>query len=160
MVEWRINILGHPSRLLEPRGMMYSIWQNRAWTNSLPLPTDWKGPVQTSRESPSLLWVLWEFVSYVAESRGHYTQSPNPINSTCGMCSFMSNSLKPHRLSPSRLSVHGISQQEYRSGLPFPSPGDLPDLEIEPVSPALAGRFFTAEPLGKLLPKVHRLCIN
>ena len=108
MVEWRINILGHPSRLLEPRGMMYSIWQNRAWTNSLPLPTDWKGPVQTSRESPSLLWVLWEFVSYVAESRGHYTQSPNPINSTCGMCSFMSNSLKPHRLSPSRLSVHGI----------------------------------------------------
>ena len=41
----------------------------------------------------------------------------------------------------------GFSRQEYWSGLPFPSPGDLPDTEIEPVSPALAGGFFTAEPL-------------
>ena len=31
----------------------------------------------------------------------------------------------------------GFSRQEYRSGLPFPSPGDLPDLGIEPVPPAL-----------------------
>ena len=40
----------------------------------------------------------------------------------------------------------GFSRQEYRSGLPFPSPGDLPDPEIEPVSltsPALGGMFFT-----------------
>ena len=39
--------------------------------------------------------------------------------------------------------------QEYWSGLPFPLPGDLPDPEIEPTSPALAGRFFTTEPLEK-----------
>ena len=31
----------------------------------------------------------------------------------------------------------GFSRQEYRSGLPFPSPGDLPDPGIEPGSPAL-----------------------
>ena len=31
----------------------------------------------------------------------------------------------------------GFSRQEYWSGLPFPSPGDLPDLGIEPVSPEL-----------------------
>ena len=37
----------------------------------------------------------------------------------------------------------GFSKQEYWSGVPFPSPGDLPDPEIEPGSPALAGRFFT-----------------
>ena len=42
-----------------------------------------------------------------------------------------------------------FSRQEYWSGLPFPFPGDLPNPEIEPVSPALAGRFFTTEPLGK-----------
>jgi len=42
----------------------------------------------------------------------------------------------------------GFPRQEYWSGLPFPSP-DLPDPEIEPMSPALAGRFFTAEPRGK-----------
>ena len=40
----------------------------------------------------------------------------------------------------------GFSRQEYGSGLPFPSPGDLPDPGIEPTSlasPALAGGFFT-----------------
>ena len=37
-------------------------------------------------------------------------------------------------------------RQEYRSGLPFPSPGDLPDPGVELVSPALASGFFTTEP--------------
>ena len=40
----------------------------------------------------------------------------------------------------------GFSRQEYWSGLPFPSPGDLPNPGIEPESPSLPGRFFTAEP--------------
>ena len=43
----------------------------------------------------------------------------------------------------------GFPRQEYWSGLPFPSPGDLPNPGTEPVSPALAGRFFTIEPEGK-----------
>ena len=42
-----------------------------------------------------------------------------------------------------------FSRQEYRSGLPFPSPGDLHDPGIKPVSPALAGRFFTTVSPGK-----------
>ena len=41
----------------------------------------------------------------------------------------------------------GFSRQEYWSELPFPSPWDLPDPWIEPMSPELAGRFFTTEPL-------------
>ena len=43
----------------------------------------------------------------------------------------------------------GFFRQEYWSGLPFPSPGDLPDSWIEPTSLVLAGRFFTTEPPGK-----------
>ena len=43
----------------------------------------------------------------------------------------------------------GFSRQEYWSGLPFPSPGDLPSPGMEPASPALAGRFSTTEPPGK-----------
>ena len=43
----------------------------------------------------------------------------------------------------------GFPRQEYWSGLPFPSPGDLPNPEIKPSSPTLAGRFLTAEPPGK-----------
>ena len=49
------------------------------------------------------------------------------------------------------LSV-GFPRQEYWSGLPFPTPGDLPDPEIETVSlasPALAGEFFTSVPSEK-----------
>ena len=42
-----------------------------------------------------------------------------------------------------------LSRQEYWSGLPFPSPGDLPDPGIKPTSLALAGVFFTIEPPGK-----------
>ena len=43
-------------------------------------------------------------------------------------------------------------RQEYWRGLPFPTPGDLPDPRIEPVSPespALADELFTTEPPGK-----------
>ena len=46
----------------------------------------------------------------------------------------------------------GFSRQEYWSGLPFSSLGDLPNPRTEPgspVSPTLAGEFFTAEPPGK-----------
>ena len=42
----------------------------------------------------------------------------------------------------------GFPRQEYWSELPFPSPGNLSGPEIEPESPALAGRFFIAESPG------------
>ena len=51
---------------------------------------------------------------------------------------------------PGSLSM-GFSRQEYWSDLTFPPPGDLADPGIEPVSPALAGRFFTAELIWKAL---------
>ena len=46
----------------------------------------------------------------------------------------------------------GFSSQEYWSGLPLPTPGDLPDPGIEPASlapPALAGGFLTPAHLGR-----------
>ena len=43
----------------------------------------------------------------------------------------------------------GFSRQEYWSGLPFPSPGDLPNPRIEPGSPALQADSLSSEPLGK-----------
>ena len=46
------------------------------------------------------------------------------------------------------LSV-GFSRQEYWSGLPFPSPGDLPNPGIEPGSPALQADALPSEPPGK-----------
>ena len=42
----------------------------------------------------------------------------------------------------------GFSRQEYWSGLPFPSPGDLPDPGMEPRSPILQAEALTSEPPG------------
>ena len=43
----------------------------------------------------------------------------------------------------------GFSRQQFWSGLPFPSPGDLPNSGIEPESPALQADALTSEPPGK-----------
>ena len=63
--------------------------------------------------------------------------------------SVVSDSATPwtiaHQVPPSM----GFSRQEYWSGLPFPSPGDLPDLGIEPWSPTLQADALTSEPPGK-----------
>ena len=58
--------------------------------------------------------------------------------------SVVSDSLRPHGLVAYQapLSV-GFSRQECWNGLPFPSPGDLPDPGIEPRSPALQADAFT-----------------
>ena len=45
----------------------------------------------------------------------------------------------------------GFPRIEYWSGFPSPSPGDIPDPGIESVSLAMAGGFFTTEPLGLIL---------
>ena len=51
----------------------------------------------------------------------------------------------------------GFSRQEYWSGLPFPSPGDLPDPGIEPRSPALQADSLPSKPQGKPLNKMGSL---
>ena len=59
------------------------------------------------------------------------------------------------------LSV-GFSRQEYWSGLPCPSPGDLPNPGIEPtslMSPSLAGGFFTASTTWEALIAIPKLLL-
>ena len=71
--------------------------------------------------------------------------------------SVMSNFCNPMAAAFQVLPSVEFSRQEYWSGLPFPSPGDLPNARIKPVSPALAGRFFTTrEEVGE--PKLPILC--
>ena len=48
-------------------------------------------------------------------------------------------------------SIRGISRQEYWSGVPFPSPGDLPNPWVEPGSPALQADALPSEPPGKCI---------
>ena len=64
----------------------------------------------------------------------------------------MSDSLRPPwTVARQASSSMGFSNQEYWSGLPFPSPGDLPNPGIEPGSPALQADTLSSEPPGKPL---------
>ena len=54
----------------------------------------------------------------------------------------------------------GFSRQENWSGLPFPSPGDLPNPGIESVPPTLAVRFFTPEPPEKPFESIQNCIIT
>ena len=72
--------------------------------------------------------------------------------------SVVSHSVSPwtiaHRAPPSM----EFSRQEYWSGLPFPSPGGLPDPGIEPRSPALQANTLPSEPPGKYPHGLTALC--
>ena len=57
----------------------------------------------------------------------------------------MSDSLQLHVAHQAPLSME-FSRQEYWSGLPFPTPGDLPDPGIQPGSPALQADSLLSEP--------------
>ena len=82
---------------------------------------------------------------------------PSPEKVFLSAHSVMSDSVTPWTIARQAPLFLGFSRQEYWSGLPFPSPGDVPDWGIEPESPAWAGGFFTTEPPGK--PKYfHTIC--
>ena len=64
------------------------------------------------------------------------------------ICSVLSDSATPWTVTSQAPLSMGFPRKEYWSGLPFPSPGDLPNPGIKtasPESPALAGGFSTTE---------------
>ena len=67
-------------------------------------------------------------------------------NDKCCVLSHVQLFCDPIDCSPPGSSAHGIFKAKYWSGLPFSSPGNLRDPGIEPMSPSVAGRFFTTEP--------------
>ena len=83
--------------------------------------------------------------------RGALPQAATDLGASSAVCSVMSDSVTPWTAAHQAPRSVGFSKQEYRSGVPFPYPGDLPNAEIEHKLPALAGRFSTTEPPGKLL---------
>ena len=99
------------------------------------------------------LWTL--------EPPERHEASQSPFTQSCWWCCLVSKLCPtrwyPRDCSPPGPFVHGFPRQEYWSGLPCLSPGDLSDPRIKPISPALAGRFFTTEPPGKPLTRVTPL---
>ena len=85
-------------------------------------------------------------------------QSPDPKHPSNFCCLLFSRYVMFDSFVTPRTVAHqaflsmGFPRQEYWSGWPFPSPGDLPNPGIKPGSPALAGGFFITEPCGKSPP--------
>ena len=74
----------------------------------------------------------------------------SPKNEKCQLLSRDRVFAIPRIVAYQALLFMEFSRQEYWSGLPLPSPGDLPNPGVESVSSALAGMFFTTEPPGKV----------
>ena len=97
----------------------------------------------------------WHAVSRITELSWYQPRSHHPChNVITWVCVYVYAKLlqscptlcNPWTVSCQTPQAMGFSRQGYWSGLPFPPPGDLPDLGIKlayPVSPALAGGFFT-----------------
>ena len=115
------------------------------------------------------LKVTQHYKSTVLQYETKIKKSKNRWNfRTTNMCnvlshSVVSDSLRTMDCSPPGSSAIESSGQENWSGLPFPSPGDLPDPGIEPgspTSPTLAGGFFTTgnAAAAKALQSCPTLC--
>ena len=82
------------------------------------------------------------------------TLQPEGARRACFVTQLRPTPCSPVDCSLPGSSVHAIPQERLLEWAAFPSLGDLPDPGIKPASPALAGRFFAAEPPGK--PKQDR----
>ena len=103
-----------------------------------------------SEPSGKPLQALWLLVDSASESGG---------GGGGGVAKSCSTLATPRTVARQALQSMKISRQESWSGLPFPTPGDLPDPGIKPESPALVDGFFTTEPPGKSIWNVACVCV-
>ena len=110
------------------------------WVQSL----GWEDPLEEEMATHSSI-LAWK-IPWAGESVGLQSVQFSSVAQSCQtLCDPMDCS-SPGTVTP--LSME-FSRQEYWSGLPCPSPGDLPDLGIEPGSPAWQADSLLSEPLGK-----------
>ena len=82
---------------------------------------------------------------FMPNSMLHYANWRMKVKSLSRVQLFATLWTLSHQAPPSM----GFSRQDYWSGLPFPSPGDLPNSGIKPRSPSLQADSLTSEPPGK-----------
>ena len=107
----------------------------------------------------SALRVILSWLQSAVVIRGNTKIYRKPFKSICDLSFMCAQSLSVVQLFATLWTVPcqtplsmEFSRKEYWSGLPFPSPGNLPDRGMElvfAVSPELAGIFITIEPHGK-----------
>ena len=152
------NVPGHslsPHSLASWSGMIYQLVSLKEGTGQkqlLVFASLWGGSLSVGSTHFHLFYKV-SFVGQVS-TRGHSCLTALPESGSRTDCSaFMLSHVRlfviPWSVAGQAPLSTGFFRQEYWSGLPFTSPGDLPDQEIEPASPPLAGGFFITKPPGK-----------
>ena len=122
---WRLVLITTASSRRAPSTILW-------WCNKMQKAGPF--PVSVSARRRLYFWKrVWEIPCYLFQLLSHVLLFATPWSVACQALLSMA-----------------FSRQKYWSGLPFPPLGDLPDSRIKPMSPALAGRFFTAQPPGKV----------
>ena len=150
-------------RLLENKGYVVNMYLFLPWLYFFKCSTEGHGTRQGENKKmkefnpgqspqwqlPEQLWnsPLWKRVKIkIKLERSSRLRNSNMVSKVsrevCVSCSVVSDFLRPHTL------FMEFSRQEHWSGLPFPSPEDLPDPRIEPRSPALQMDSLPSEPPG------------
>ena len=84
-----------------------------------------------------------------------FSSLSSPLGGGCLVAKLCPTLVTPWTVAPQAPLSMGFSRQEYWSGLPFPSPGDLPNPGIKPESPALQAESLLAELQGRTLPSPY-----
>ena len=112
-------------------------WQ----ADSLPLEPSWKPQV--------IIWRLSKWMTLLMIVGAVFVTVGEGMTMTMWSPSVVSNSATPWTVTDQAPLSMGFYRQEYWSGWPFPSPGDLPDSGIKPESPALQADALPPAPPGK-----------
>ena len=120
-------------------------WKSKYFIFSGPCRDNGTSHVFPTTPCPYSCKYLWR--ELYSQNR-HFIQSLGSYVCVC-MLSHVQLFVTPWTVAHQSFLSMGFPRQEYWSGLPFPLPGDLSDLGIKPVSPALADGFFTTEPPRK-----------
>ena len=111
-----------------------------------------------------MLYIKAALKKKLSQGYGNQNHNEQPIPGNAWVLSHFSRvrlSVVPRAVAPPDSSVRGILLARTLSGLPRPSPGDLPDPGTEPVSlmsPAFAGRFFTTSTTWEAPITPGKLC--
>ena len=130
---------------LPPHGL-YSPWNSPGWNTGVGSLSHSRGSSQP-RAQTQVSRIAGGFFTSWATREAHYTTMKwSEVKLLSCVRLFETPWTVAHQAPPSM----GFSRQEYWSGLPFPSPRDLPNPGIKPTSPALQADALTSEPPGKL----------
>ena len=143
-LHWHL-ILGHPKCPSFPETHFRVTFVSQAWLKYFWTPWGLKPGLLVLYQEPAFACWTPSSVTTHSESGPAWFWRGVSVHSLSCVRLFHD----PVDCSPPGSFVYGIFQARTLGGLPFPSPGELPNPGTEPASPVLAGGAFTSESLGK-----------